>query len=428
MNVFRALASGRWGFREEFTSAFVAYLMSPKMDHGLGISFLKQILLDIIEKTTCGKTKDFIDNCLQTRQITFQDDIFDKIDTVSIRLEVSEAGQGDIVINFFNEFYILIENKILPSYFNWNEQLKKEHENLRNYLNTNNKFNMPILALYLVPSEVSQEAYESVIKLREEQSENKQPDFFDVLTWQVVDDDDGNEKYASITSAVHNLIYDSQNGKRSPLPIEIQHILLSFVDFINCRFQGYYSIMPETEKPDEIIIKDILDNINKYDNKYVGTWNPMCLINHAWGNREFLNEKAKVLSFKPNHLYIPIEQFQIIVNWAINPTPEGLNGLELLGNTMDLKSLYRICKYSDLKIFINFVSKGMRKIKDEDFKFLNNWQKLSRLEQKEELLRLSWPQINVQTKATVTRMEGAEFLDFLDKNGITEEDIVKQQF
>ncbi|MEM7344842.1 MAG: PD-(D/E)XK nuclease family protein, partial [Chloroflexota bacterium] len=47
MNIFRVLASGKQTFREEFISAFMAYLLSPKMDHGLGSKIFSSLLEQI---------------------------------------------------------------------------------------------------------------------------------------------------------------------------------------------------------------------------------------------------------------------------------------------------------------------------------------------------------------------------------------------
>lgn len=47
MNIFRVLASGRHKFREEFVSAFMAYLFSPSMDHGLGPKLFINVLQEI---------------------------------------------------------------------------------------------------------------------------------------------------------------------------------------------------------------------------------------------------------------------------------------------------------------------------------------------------------------------------------------------
>ena len=44
MNLFRVIASGKHSFREEFVSAFFAYLLSPTMDHGLGARFFATLV------------------------------------------------------------------------------------------------------------------------------------------------------------------------------------------------------------------------------------------------------------------------------------------------------------------------------------------------------------------------------------------------
>jgi len=58
MNIFRVLASGKQAVREEFVSAFLAYLLSPKMDHGLGYSFLSRLLVGVADKNDVPVLKE----------------------------------------------------------------------------------------------------------------------------------------------------------------------------------------------------------------------------------------------------------------------------------------------------------------------------------------------------------------------------------
>jgi hypothetical protein len=49
MNIFSILASGKNGMREETMSVLLGYLLTPEMDHGLGIRFLRKMILSISE-------------------------------------------------------------------------------------------------------------------------------------------------------------------------------------------------------------------------------------------------------------------------------------------------------------------------------------------------------------------------------------------
>ena len=57
MNIFRTIASGKHAFREEFVSAFLAYLLSPKMDHGLGFTVLSRLLTHVAEKNDAQRNR-----------------------------------------------------------------------------------------------------------------------------------------------------------------------------------------------------------------------------------------------------------------------------------------------------------------------------------------------------------------------------------
>ena len=49
---------GKHAFREEFVSAFLAYLLSTKMDHGLNFTFLSKLLSRIAEQGNAASLKD----------------------------------------------------------------------------------------------------------------------------------------------------------------------------------------------------------------------------------------------------------------------------------------------------------------------------------------------------------------------------------
>jgi hypothetical protein len=49
MNIFKILASGDGNIKEPNLSAFLAYLLNPKGDHGLGASFLEKVLSTFID-------------------------------------------------------------------------------------------------------------------------------------------------------------------------------------------------------------------------------------------------------------------------------------------------------------------------------------------------------------------------------------------
>ena len=44
MNIFKVLASGKSSFQEEQASALIAWLLNPRMEHGLGYAFLTRFV------------------------------------------------------------------------------------------------------------------------------------------------------------------------------------------------------------------------------------------------------------------------------------------------------------------------------------------------------------------------------------------------
>jgi hypothetical protein len=112
VNIFRTLASGKHSFREEFVSAFLAYLLSPKMDHGLGYSVLSHLIQKIADNQN--------NQDLKALSAQFKSRLWDNIfeengQDVAVELEVYYPGGFIDLVVRCGEWFILIENKIALS-------------------------------------------------------------------------------------------------------------------------------------------------------------------------------------------------------------------------------------------------------------------------------------------------------------------------
>jgi hypothetical protein len=401
MNVFKALASSNWGFREEFISAFIGYLAHPKMDHNLEVKFLINLLSSINEE---NKYDEMISKMTKYQIIKeenplFSEDILENEQKqILVQLECSKAGNADIVINLFNEYFIIIENKILSASFDLEgNQLVNEYNSLKNVIKEKHK-NTKIINLYLVPADIAESASKTLTAVK---SENKD-DGFNVITWINKNDTD---TFVSIVDIINNF-----KGEQ----------FIHFKDFIENNFRGYRKIINNVSNPDLEKVENILKNTNNtFDNKFIGPAPPLVLINQVWGNINYIQEDAKVLDYKPNFMYVEVDKYIKIVNWSINKGKGDLNGIEFY-NDFGILELFRISKYSKLEndIYINLKPEGILKNKPK----MNKLDLLKSLN-KEEILSLTWKELHVQTTPNSRRIKGCDFLAVLSAKGIEETDI-----
>ncbi len=135
MNIFRILASGKQKFREEYVSAVLAYLLAPKMDHGLGTAFLDTLLRQISEKSESQVLRQLSDQF----QNKLREDLFNNQNSYPmVEMEFpyptpsGSKGFIDIVIRC-DDWFILVENKIHVE-STTKDQLKDQYEGFRKVL------------------------------------------------------------------------------------------------------------------------------------------------------------------------------------------------------------------------------------------------------------------------------------------------------
>lgn len=112
MNLFRIIASGKHSFREEFVSAFFAYLLAPNMDHGLGSSFFSSLVRRIGDKNKNSKLVDLAQELTDELRTDFFNEENGQVEIdIEFRYELpgGKSGFVDIVAHYKNWYFIIDE-------------------------------------------------------------------------------------------------------------------------------------------------------------------------------------------------------------------------------------------------------------------------------------------------------------------------------
>lgn len=370
MNIFRVMASGKHTFREEFVSAFLAYLLSPKMDHGLGAKVLSSLLAEIgkhqIKSELINLAEEFGDK--------LRSDLFsDEAASVNVELELDTRGGGviDIVVNYDN-WFIMIENKIYHQSIR-PKQVENQYYGLKNLLRQKGFQNPKILVIYLVPAIAGLDGWSSSQTSREEvkfATLDKDNDHCTLITWQPTDN--GNE--VSIVGILRKLLHDEAQGNISPMSYDVRQTLLAFIDFILGEFGGYpYDRATEKVKLDKRKVADLLKLTEEI---HVGIQYGMAgVITKAWKNPQFLSQELSVSETPRGWQYLPLKDFKILTEWALNPD-KNLSGIEWSGKPFATRYLYLVAKSAGLEIFIGVQGglEALRKMNEDEIRERKFWE------------------------------------------------------
>ena len=349
MNVFRTIASGKHAFREEFVSAFLAYLISPKMDHGLGFTFLSKLLLHIANINKAPELKMIAS---QLKSCLWENIFDDNAQLPIVELEFRYAsGFIDIVVKYKN-WFIAIENKIL-------ESSKTENQLLEQYIGIqevirNKGFDghCQILLIYLVPAVKEMESWgvSSSFFAEMDKVNLKIGDQKVLVSWQPITD--GETEIVSIVSIIREILKQEADGVTSPISTEVKHALRSLIDFAMGEFQGYYydGTTSQKDKSPKYRVNDILTMTGNF---YVGIqYGRGGLISCAWNNNDFLQAEFAVVNESRGWQYLPLNEFILLTKWCLDHEKFSLKELEWKGAPFFTDNLYRVCKYGCPNIYI----------------------------------------------------------------------------
>ena len=234
MNIFKVIASAPMErFNENFTSAILAWLLNPYMEHGIGYTFLIKFLKKI------GIEEGIIDK-LNT-SISDDNDYID----VDVLLECSvNHARIDIVLVIDNYYHITIENKILSESASDEEQLIKQFDGINIFMKTKEEkkemINKPKLKMvFLVPDKEDQKVKKVSDCLKE--AKNICPE---IITWN------------DISEIILEILDGEQKCGVSPINEYTRHTLKAFTVFIKDGFKGYNAPKQKNSQvPDRRLLK-----------------------------------------------------------------------------------------------------------------------------------------------------------------------------
>ncbi|MBF0542550.1 MAG: PD-(D/E)XK nuclease family protein, partial [Nitrospirae bacterium] len=336
MNIFKVMASGRKSFTEESASAILAWLMNPKMEHGLGYTFISKFIDRINKDINNSDLSKISKNSVQ--KLRENPDAEDSL-TFSTYLEYNvETAFIDIVFEI-NDWIFAVENKIYQKSYE-EGQLIREYAGLKKAFPDNN-----IGIIYLIPIEldlVIPKFQDELDKLTVNKS-----DFKTMVTWQ-------KSSFPSISEIIEQILDEESKGHIDPLNEYTRHTLKAFNSFIINQFSGYnYTKSPKSSGMNPLAEKDRLtiSKINEKTSGYVGVNGGVAgLIRISNILNDYLFQySSQDMSNKNN--WIDIENFKKIVNWLLNETISEIDWDNLV-NTLDSESLFKIAMDFKGKVFI----------------------------------------------------------------------------
>jgi hypothetical protein len=351
MNIFRVLASGRFPMREEVVSAYLAYLLSPKMDHGLGSTMLTTLLREISSHTRISALEELV------RQLDhrLRDDLFgDGTGSVGVELELAypsgaSVGYIDVVVRC-GEWFIAIENKIALA-STTQGQLRAQYYGLRQVLEQRGLSGHRVLMVYLVPAVRNTEGWSLAQSTQEELAfERVSGDEAVLVTWQPA-----REPVLSFVETLRGVLAREGRGEMAPLSYDIRQSLLAFIDFALGEFQGY-PYERAVVGPRETNQRRVGELLQAKETLFVGIRAGMAgVVRRAWRNPDFVTQQLQVSETPRGWQYLPLHDFKVLATWAMRPEAHALAGIAWSGKPFSTPQLYLVAKAAGDKLFV-----GMR--------------------------------------------------------------------
>jgi hypothetical protein len=239
MNIFKVLASGKNKFSEEVSSAMLAWLLNPNMEHGLGSVFLAKFIESLSLRVEEGSARD------ELRRLSACVEPILRTDgrTTSVDFELLlEMGLKtdfiDIVLRI-DKWWISIENKIHEGSINREKlQVRQQYDGLRALVSQDYGDDHRILSVFLVPS-VECASNPLVRAERDAMSAMRAGDHSVLLSWQAGSEGDGETPSQSIIGILREILREEQGAETEPLAEYLRHTLKAFAIFIDNGFGGY---------------------------------------------------------------------------------------------------------------------------------------------------------------------------------------------
>jgi len=262
MNIFKILSSYDGSINEPNISAMLAYLLNPYKDHGIGYTFLNEIIKHVLKDNTKGSMKETLENYLKN-YLNYKIEIIPEFSVDTSEFHSKSRRDIDIVIEFYEapykeeipKFAICIENKIYNSSFSDYTQFYCEITGLRFHYG-HVKLNYTHVYFLLICPEMNEKFKKGFEKMKMDN-----PSF---IQWYEGDN--------SIVKILNYIMYLEKEGNIDPISTELNYLIKSFISFIKNDFKSIDIMKIETErrdygKPVIDYLKDVYDEM-EYDNEY----------------------------------------------------------------------------------------------------------------------------------------------------------------
>lgn len=316
MNIFKVLVSGKKPFFEEYASSFIAWLLNPRMEHGLGFVFLSRLIEDI-----ALNNKEILDisRKLSPRLRTNDEEEL----KWACHLEYNvETAFVDIVLHM-DDWTIAIENKIYASSASDQDQLKREYMGL---MKKQEHKKSRIGMIFLVPVD-DNGVFNPLIDLEYSNLEVGEGDFKSIVTWQTCEANSSGIDYPSISKIIVGILEDEGRGIIEPIPEYTRHTLKAFNQFILNNFSGYDfdsssggGINPLTENQYKI------EKLKTLQEGYVGIKNGLSGLLQM-DNKKLLSHKFQysTADMQAKRQWLGIDTFNKVIDWRLHGTPGDIN-------------------------------------------------------------------------------------------------------
>ncbi len=373
MNIFRVIASGKQKLREEFVSAFLAYLFSPSMDHGLGATLFTNVIKEIASSAKNDELLALSNDFKETLRSDLFEDERQQLD-IELEFPISTSKGNKRFIDIlarYKDWFFIIENKINHGSFTKN-QTKRQYQGIRKILVDKGIADPRIVLIYLVPAIPIETGWATSQKYSEELSFNYDGnDFGAVVYWQPTQD----EKAISMVDIIRNILKDESKGAISPLSYDIKQNLKSFIDFSLGEFKGYHYETPfKKVNTNKVLVSDVLV---RDEDIYIGIqYGQGGLISKAWRNINFLKDWVSMSDEPLGWQYLELSVFKKFTQWAIDPENNDLAGIKWTGKPFGTVNLYHVAKTAgdDIHIGIKGGIKALKRMTAEDITNREYWE------------------------------------------------------
>jgi len=371
-------------------SAMLAWLLNPRMEHGLGHEFLSRFIGSVSDE--CPELKEIADGLCNR----LHGDAVCEFDIYLERTVKKEgkASRVDMVISLDHKkhgaWIIGVENKIKSDSAADKEQLNKEYSGLQKEYSDKN-----ICLIFLVPTKDGKDGGELDDQVRDECKAFNQPEgILKLMTWQR-----NNGEPPSVISLLEKLLSDESDGIIEPISDYTRHTLKALIMFIRGNFSGYDREKQKKQSGNFSKIKthEIITKISGF----VGTSGGLIgFIRQSTNGMKDVEYQYSDSDNPPNANWISVDDFKQIYNWRKNATPPNFIWDRRYLRADILYDIVSACPLQSLYIGIQGGLDALKDMKPEEIK-----------DQKWQLLTSDEP----PTKEWIS---GKDFLNTLDAKGV----------